>query len=84
MLKTDLADDPCLAHYLATAFPKRLTDQYGKQLAQHRLRREIIITQVSNDLVNEMGPVYIYRIYSETGAAYTDIVRAYVAARDIF
>ncbi|MSP53525.1 MAG: NAD-glutamate dehydrogenase [Gammaproteobacteria bacterium] len=84
LLKTDLADDPCLAHYLATAFPKRLTEQYGKQLAQHRLRREIIITQVSNDLVNEMGPVYIYRMYSETGAAYTDIVRAYVAARDIF
>lgn len=84
LLKTDLAEDPCVAFYLATAFPQRLTERYGKQLAQHRLRREIIITQVSNELVNEMGPVYIYRMYNETGAAYADIIRAYVAARDIF
>jgi glutamate dehydrogenase len=84
LLKTDLAEDPDLIPYLATAFPQRLTKLYSKQLAQHRLRREIITTQVSNDLVNEMGPVYIYRMYNETGAAYSDIVRAYVAAREIF
>ena len=50
----------------------------------HSLRREIITTQLSNELVNEGGAVFIYRMYHETGATYTDIVRAYVAAREIF
>ena len=79
-----MTEDKYLARYLFTAFPKKLVTKFESDLMGHRLAREIIITQLSNDIVNEMGPVFIYRIYHETGANYVDIVRAYVVARDIF
>ena len=84
LLESDVPEDPWLAKYLYTAFPKRLAKRFSKQLNEHRLRREIITTQLSNDLVNEVGAVFIYRMYHETGATYTDIVRAYAAARESF
>ena len=84
LLASDVPEDPWLQRYLYSAFPKRITKRYNKLLNQHRLRREIITTKLSNDLVDEMGAVFIYRMYHETGATYPDIVRAYAAAREIF
>lgn len=84
LLESDVPEDPWLQRYLYSAFPKRITKRYNKLLNQHRLRREIITTKLSNDLVDEMGAVFIYRMYHETGATYPDIVRAYAAAREIF
>ena len=37
-------------------------DQFRDQLANHQLRREIVATQWANDLVNHMGPSYVYRL----------------------
>jgi glutamate dehydrogenase len=84
LLNSTVPEDAWLARYLFTAFPKRITKRFNHQLMQHSLRREIITTQLSNELVNEGGAVFIYRMYHETGATYTDIVRAYVATREIF
>jgi glutamate dehydrogenase len=84
LLSSNVTEDKYLAQYLFTAFPKRLVTKFEKDLTAHRLSREIIITQLSNDIVNEMGAVFVYRIYHETGANYVDIARAYVVARDIF
>jgi len=84
LIESDVPEDPWLARYFHTAFPDRLVQRFSKQLAKHRLRREIITTQLSNDLINEVGAVFIYRMYHETGATYTDIVRAYMAARECF
>ena len=84
LLQSDVPEDPWIQRYLYSAFPKRITKRYNKLLNQHRLRREIITTKLSNDLVDEMGAVFIYRMYHETGATYPDIVRAYAAAREIF
>lgn len=84
LLASDVPEDAWLQRYLYSAFPKRIVKKYNNLLNDHRLRREIITTKLSNDLVDEMGAVFIYRMYHETGATYTDIVRAYAAAREIF
>lgn len=84
LIESDVPEDAWLQRYLYAAFPKRIVKRYSKQLNQHRLRRELITTQLSNALVDEMGAVFIYRMYHETGASYPNIVRAYAAAREIY
>ena len=50
----------------------------------HPLRKELVATRLSNELVNTMGILYIYRICEEMHASIEDIVRAYVITSAIF
>src|SRR5262249_26837641 len=45
--------------------------------------REIIVTAVTNSLVNRMGPVFAIRMQEDTGADVGRIARAYSVAREI-
>jgi len=48
------------------------------------LLREIITTQVVNDLVNGAGITFFHRLSEETGATADELVRANFVAREIF
>jgi glutamate dehydrogenase len=84
ILASDVPEDPSLATIIVTAFPASLVKRYGPQLESHSLRREIIATQLSNSMINEMGITFVYRLYDETGASSPAIARAYSAARLVF
>jgi glutamate dehydrogenase len=84
LVATDAPDDPHLARALDSAFPAVLREHYGSAIDGHRLRREIIATQLANDMVNLMGITFVDRITFSTGAAVGDVVRGYVTARDVF
>ncbi|MCH8550633.1 MAG: NAD-glutamate dehydrogenase [Natronospirillum sp.] len=77
-------DDNYLAREVYTAFPRTLVEQFGDNIQQHRLKREIVATQLANDLFNHMGIVFVHRLQESTGASELDIVKGYAAARDIF
>jgi glutamate dehydrogenase len=51
---------------------------------QHRLWREIIATQIVNNVAHGAGTSMVYRIHEETGAYPSNIARAYTIAREIF
>jgi glutamate dehydrogenase len=84
ILKSDLVTDPYLSRYMAMAFPKRLSERFAAQMKNHRLRAEIISTQLSNSLVNDMGLTFVYQMKDETGATTVAIVQAYVIMRKVF
>lgn len=84
LLNSDTPEDTYLAEALVTAFPQPLREHYRAEMEKHTLRREIIATQLSNRMVNDMGIVFAYRVQSETGAGVDAILRAYSAARDVF
>jgi len=72
-------------NYLAeSAFPSEVNKLYPQAVHQHKLRREIVATQLSNSILNAMGLVFIKRLEDETGAAIGSIVRAYMIACEIF
>lgn len=83
LLETDLPEDAFLDQVLVQAFPKKLHASYEEAMKAHPLRREIIVTKLSNMLVNEMGFTFVYRIRDETGASVAAIVRAYFVVRTI-
>lgn len=84
ILNSDVPEDPYLCEALVLAFPQVLRDKYRQQMENHHLCREIIATQVSNTMVNEMGLTFAFRQTEETGELVPSIVRAYTIARVIF
>lgn len=84
LLQSDLPEDPYVGQYLVSAFPAVLQKKYMPVMQKHRLRREIIATQLSNCLVNEVGIHFVQRLQDETGATVPDIIRGYVVAREVF
>ncbi len=80
ILKSSLPDDSYFLSALDSAFPSLLSSLYQKEMQEHRLRREIIATQLSNQMVNSVGITFVYRLQTETGATIPEIVRAYTVA----
>ena len=64
--------------------PRAAARALRRPAAAHRLRREIIATQVTNGVVDRAGITFVFRLQEETGAAPADIARAYAVARDVF
>jgi glutamate dehydrogenase len=84
LIASDLPEDPYLSAELERYFPTLLRERYPEHLRRHRLRREIIVSRVVNDLVNRAGTTFAFRLADETGAAAADVARAYTAAREVF
>jgi len=84
LIDSDLGDDPYLAAAVKSAFPKRLVEEYEDEVLDHRLYREIMATQIANDLINRMGLNYVLRQRKATGAPTEDVARAYVAVLELF
>jgi glutamate dehydrogenase len=84
LLDSQTPDDPYMGRELATAFPRRLIEPYHDFLQQHPLKREIISTQLANNMVNYMGFKFVDRLRSSTRSGIDRIARAYVLAREVF
>lgn len=84
ILDSSLPEDPFLKDIITTAFPPAVTKKYQHAMQEHRLHRDIIATQLSNHIVNEMGITFIYRVQMETGASIEEIVKAYTVSSRIF
>lgn len=84
LVSDDIANDAYIAKHLDEPFPSVLIDRYRQPISDHRLRKEIIATQLANDMVNTMGFTFYQRLAESTGASVAQVAKAYVAARDIY
>ena len=84
LLASDLADDPFLRGDLYSYFPSKMRQGYRTQMDEHQLRREIIVTQIVNQLVNGAGISFFHRLSGETSASAAELTRANFVAREIF
>jgi glutamate dehydrogenase len=84
LIDSDLPDDPYCHVDLMAYFPTQLREGFEAAIAEHPLRREIIVTQVVNDLVNGAGMTFWPRLAGETGATPAELTRANFVAREIF
>jgi glutamate dehydrogenase len=79
-----LPDEDWTTEVLVDYFPTPLRDRYADRMTGHRLRREIVATQLVNEVVNRGGTSFVFRAMEETGASPADVLRAYVVVREIF
>ena len=80
LLDSALPDDPALEPVLTGYFPEVLRTQRPEAFARHRLRRELIATQVTNHLVDTMGMAFPHRISAEQGVQVPAVAQAFVVA----
>jgi glutamate dehydrogenase len=84
ILASHLPEEKHLAMLVECAFPSLIKNKYPAYMAKHRLHREIIATQLSNKVVNEMGMTFVHREKIETGASIPEVICAYVISADVF
>jgi glutamate dehydrogenase len=84
LLASPVPDDAYLTRDMETAFPPSLVHKYAEPMRRHRLKREIVSTQIANDLVNNMGISFVQRLKESTGMSPASVAGAYVVVRDIF
>ncbi len=84
IVASDLPDDPTFGSTLAGYFPRAAVARYPDELKQHRLRREIVSTSLTNRIVNLAGPVFVARMKEMSGVPGARIARAFVAAEGVF
>ncbi|MCP8939781.1 NAD-glutamate dehydrogenase [Alsobacter sp. SYSU M60028] len=84
LIASPVPDDPYLATELTRYFPATLVQRLPDAVASHRLRREIVATQLANAIINRGGPTLATRIADQTGADAPSVASAYAAARDSY
>ena len=82
LLDSDVPEDPYLSKELVRYFPQPLQQKYAKAMEQHRLKREIIATAVTNSLVNRMGATFILRMTEDTGRSPGEVAKAFTITRE--
>ena len=80
----EITDNPYHSQLLQEAFPKVLREKFSDHMQQHPLRSEIIATKLTNNMVNDMGLNFVFRMQEETGATVDEIANAYAIVRGIF
>ncbi|MDZ4111391.1 MAG: NAD-glutamate dehydrogenase, partial [Brevundimonas sp.] len=76
-------DDPFFGQTLVRYFPSPLA-KFEADMQRHRLRREIVSTILSNEIVNMCGPSFPERLRQAARCDTAALVVAFEAARQIF
>ncbi|HEX2655588.1 MAG TPA: NAD-glutamate dehydrogenase [Xanthobacteraceae bacterium] len=84
LLASAVPDDTYLGRELGRYFPMPLIKRFPDAVNKHRLRRDIIATQLSNSMINRGGSSLVVRIADQTGAAPAVIAAAFAAVRDSY
>jgi glutamate dehydrogenase len=84
LLASDLPEDPYLSRELIRYFPAALQVRFADVMQDHRLKREIIATQVTNSVINHAGVSFTLRMSEDTGAEPANVAKAFTIAREIF
>ena len=79
-----LPDDPVLEDSLVAMFPQPMQKQFGKQIREHRLRRELVATDLANRIVNRLGLIHAFELSEEEGVGLSDVAAAFVVVERLF
>lgn len=84
LMKTDLPDEPEVSYQAIEYFPTLLQEKYRDDILGHKLKRDIVATEIVNVIVNRMGPVFISGEVVRGGNSLENVVRAWLVARSVF
>ena len=84
LLASDLPDAPLLVEDLVRYFPEPLHVRFRPAIERHKLRREIIATYITNNMVNRVRPTFVMQMCEETGKPGSDVARAFTIVREAF
>jgi glutamate dehydrogenase len=81
LLASRLPDDPACEAYLVGYFPRQaVATASTERLRAHRLRREIVTTELVNELVDLMGSSFLHHAARDSGTDIPTVVRGWLIA----
>lgn len=84
IIESSLVNDPYFENMLINYFPVQLRDKFSDEIKNHRLRKEIIATEIVNSVINRAGFTFINQLSDETGKTFAEIAKTFIIIRDIF
>ena len=84
LLESDVPEEEYLRDQLADSLPSPLRERFRPHMRNHRLRREIVTTDLANHIVDRQGTTFVSRLAEETGADTAHVARAYAVAVAVF
>lgn len=84
LLTTSVPDDDALESTVSGYFPQALQDDFAANIKEHRLRREIIATLLTNEFVNRLGPTFAFRMQQELNVDVANVTSAFSVVREAF
>lgn len=84
LVGSPVVDDPLLEADLIAAFPAAMQGAHRDAILHHRLRRELVATKLTNEMINRAGLAAPFELAEELGAGLADVAGAFVAARELF
>ena len=84
LLDSNLTEEPFYNEILIDYFPQAVHQDFKDEILNHPLKSEIIATQLSNNVINHIGPGFGFRMREETGANIASIAKAFVICSKIF
>ncbi|HAG52409.1 MAG TPA: NAD-glutamate dehydrogenase, partial [Alphaproteobacteria bacterium] len=82
LLETSLVKAPNAEKFLINYFPETL-HKYDVEIKNHKLRDDIIATQLANYIINKMGLAFIVKMQSQSVNKVEDIVRSFLISEKL-
>jgi glutamate dehydrogenase len=70
--------DPFLNNFFYNYFPKSVIEKFKKELNNHQLKHEIIITELTNYIINNAGVLFFRSTQEITGKSIKEITETYL------
>ncbi|OJX09331.1 MAG: hypothetical protein BGO77_04670 [Caedibacter sp. 37-49] len=84
ILTSSLLDDFVFEEDLLNYFPENMRKSYRAEILVHPLRREIIATKITNEIVNRISASFIYDTMAKLNCSLEDVFKAYILIRNVF
>jgi len=84
IVSSKVIDDPYFEQILMNYFPEKLRKKFPEEIKSHRLRQEIIATELVNALINRAGFTFVNQLHEEINRDFDHIVSGFIIVRDIF
>ena len=82
LIETNIIDDDFIAEELYRYFPICLQNKFRDLIEIHPLRREILASQLTNQVINRMGPTFCLRLLEQTDVNVARWIQSYTIARE--
>jgi glutamate dehydrogenase len=84
ILDSGLPENSYFDDYLIRYFPELIQSDLASEIKKHPLRNEIVATVLSNQLINRVGPEFIFEISQVVGVSIIEVLDAFVCIVRIF
>ncbi len=84
LIESNVHEDATVRALALKPFPNQLLEAHADSLDTHRLVREIIATQLANEMIDRLGVSFVSHTLSFVGGDVADIARAYVVMSACF